>query len=102
MKPRIRSTKISKANLQLGSEDAEIWPKSVVPARAFQPDFLLRISSAYNKMSELPAIGVDYWRTYRADVELFRAAWAWLPSIMSEVENQTAIDQLLTSQGLPQ
>ena len=42
----MRSTKMSNASLHCGSDDEEILPKSVVPVRAFQPDFLFKISSA--------------------------------------------------------
>ena len=42
---------ISKASLHAGSSEEEILPKSVVPVRAFQPDFLFRISSACFSMS---------------------------------------------------
>jgi len=37
---------MSKASLCLGSEEVVMVPKSVVPVSAFQPDSLLRISSA--------------------------------------------------------
>jgi hypothetical protein len=42
----MRSTKMSKASFILGSEDAAMVPKFVVPVMDFQPDSLLRISSA--------------------------------------------------------
>ena len=45
-KAQTRSTNRSKASWAAGSEDEAMVPKLVVPASAFQPDSVLRISSA--------------------------------------------------------
>lgn len=60
MKPHMRSTKMSNASFILGSEDEAMVPKSVVPVRARQPEFLLRISSAAEMCSELVEEGESF------------------------------------------
>ena len=69
MKPQMRSTKRLKARrilavssgdksvLDVGSKAAAMVPKLVVPVRAFQPDSLLRISSAREMCSSLVEAG---------------------------------------------
>ncbi len=91
MYPMIRSTKMSNASVQFGSDEEEILPKSVVPVRAFQPDFLFKISSAcggaWISLGTARVSTRDI--THGADVHLFGATGTRFASIMCEVENQT-------------
>lgn len=82
---------MSNASLHCGSDEEEILPKSVVPVRAFQPDFLFKISSAFDVTwmslgtARISTIAV----THSADVHFFGATGTWFASIVCEVENQT-------------
>lgn len=108
----MRSTKRSKANLKGASEGEVLWKaapilrKSLVPVKAFQPDCLFKIYSAWyrNEMIRnemLSGLGKDRKErvqendndgsTYICDMHLFGGTMTYASSIACIMENQTRV-----------